>query len=145
MNNVLCPNGHVGRFTNHGPNVGQGWYCPECREDIAHVDNVYGSAAKIAARSDTTIAYPRVGDMINCLKTPCRACRGVYRKLPPLQISIGDTITCVNARGIDELEMNKAYEVVAVEGIGLRIRILKKGAWENRAYSRCRFKWGGKL
>ena len=141
---VFCSKGHAGRFTNHGPNVGQGWYCPECKDDIPHSDNVYGSSARLAKRADV-IYYPKTGDQINCVKSPCRACHGVYRKLPPFEIKVGDIITCNNARALPELELNKSYEVFAVEASGLRIRVLNKGVWEHRSYSRCRFVFGGKL
>ncbi len=142
---VTCLKGHTGRFTNHGPNVGQGWWCPECKDDIEHSDNTYGSSAKMIVKQTGIEKRPNVGDQINCTKTPCSACRGVYRNVDPKIIFSGDVVTCNNTRGIKDLELAKSYEVVAVEPKGLRIRLLKDGAWVNMCYSRCRFIWGGKL
>lgn len=143
---VYCSKGHMGRYTDHGPMVGRGWFCPDCKDDIPHVDNVFGAAAKLKLASkpiEVQVIYPKRGDKLNCVKMPCKACSGVSRKLPLYQVKPGDSVTCWNNKGIaDVLENGVAYEVVATTPKGLVIRFIKGGKWVEQEYSRCRFMWG---
>jgi hypothetical protein len=55
----------MGKWVEHGPHVGQGWYCPTCKDDIPHQDNVFGISGiaiqKAVAAAKAQVASPARG------------------------------------------------------------------------------------
>jgi hypothetical protein len=59
MKSVVCPHCHTdAKWVEHGPTVGRGWYCPGCKDDVIHVDNVYGVTGGRIMQQNTFTRVP---------------------------------------------------------------------------------------
>jgi len=136
-----CPTcGFMASWIDYGPNVGQGFYCRICKDEVDSPDNIYGIAAQARRRELTYIGKLKTIDspqFLNCTKVGCQMCNGAASKLPQVDIKVGDWVWCyIDKKTNHKIKYSGAYEVVALEPQGIRIQVGK----ERLAYSRCRFK-----
>jgi hypothetical protein len=141
----------IGRWVDHGPTVGKGWYCGTCKDDIPSDDNVYGHYAQKKIEEKKSVGQPYIGAQpsvwgqthtrrvrLNCTKDICPACGGKY-KGAHVNVQPGDRVICENnARVSKDLGMYKEYIVLSVDAAKENIRVMTLGT-STKEYSRCRF------
>lgn len=124
--------GTLGKWVDHGPAVGKGWYCSTCKEDIPSDANTYGITGKQFVQKTT--AKPKYISL-NCgKKDSCSTCGGAAKSMPPVDVKRGDSVVCVINTGT-KLQRSHIYKVYAVHEDSIELGILMN----TTKYSRCRF------
>jgi hypothetical protein len=137
--NEVCPTCKKdGKWVDHGPAVGQGWYCVSCKVDIPSLHNTYGITGKanVSKLPPTRTGFMRFASYaIDCRKTlTCSTCKGLAMLLDKRDVKVGDEVICTEVSGT-KLKYNGVYKVhtVNADSFGLDVGGIIKN------FSRCRF------
>lgn len=141
---VICSLGHEGRWVDHGPSVGKGYYCPICKDDIPHTANTYGVSFKAKPQTVDSPTDETYYDL-KCTKSQCLVCLGSLANLSTTP-KINDVVECFESRIFNSktgkpllttpLKLGYQYKVYDVTPNGLKIVINQK-VYE---FTNCRFK-----